>query len=186
VKLPVTLPLRRRPGAVLLLLYVCWSGAQAEATGAESIATGDRELSFVHTHTGKSVSLVYFRNGAYVPQALETLNRFLSDFRSGEVVKMDPRLFDILYQIKMLSGTRSPFQVISAFRSPGTNEMLRSRSKGVARNSQHVLGKAIDIRLADVNTKRLRELALSLKAGGVGYYPDSDFVHVDTGRVRKW
>jgi len=175
-----------RPGAVLLLLCLVWSSLPAEPGRGEAIATGDRELSFVHTHTGKSVALVYFRNGAYVPQALEALNNFLSDFRSGDAVKMDPRLFDILYQIKMLSGTREPFQVISAFRSPATNEMLRSRSKGVARNSQHTLGKAIDVRLADVSTKRLRELALSLKAGGVGYYPDSDFVHVDTGRVRKW
>jgi len=179
-----------KPSGILLgtALLLCFLHAPATRGTdlAEAIMTGDRSLSFMHTHTGKSISVVYYRDGGYVQEALARLNAFLADFRSGDEAEMDPRLFDILHELKMRSGTREPFQVISAFRSPATNEMLRKRTQGVARNSQHTLGKAIDIRLADVDTKRLRQLALELKAGGVGYYPDSNFVHVDTGRVRRW
>ena len=172
-------------GTALLLTCLHAPAARGTDLGAP-VMTGDRSLSFLHTHTGKSISVVYYRDGSYVEEALARLNAFLADFRSGDAAQMDPRLFDILHELKMRSGTREPFQVISAFRSPATNEMLRKKTKGVARNSQHTLGKAIDVRLGDVDTKRLRQLALELRAGGVGYYPDSNFVHVDTGRVRRW
>jgi uncharacterized protein YcbK (DUF882 family) len=99
---------------------------------------------------------------------------------------MDPGVFDILFEIQQASGSTGTFEVISAYRSPATNEMLRSNSSGVAKNSQHLLGTAIDVRLTDLDTVELRDVALELQRGGVGYYNKSDFVHVDTGRVRQW
>ncbi len=145
-----------------------------------------RSLSFYHTHTGESLSVTYYRDGGYVPEALERLNRFLRDFRTEEQIEMDPSVFDILHEILEITQSEAPFEVISAYRSPATNEMLRGRSGGVAKNSQHLRGKAIDVRLADVELEKLRDVALELKLGGVGYYPGSNFVHVDTGRVRRW
>jgi uncharacterized protein YcbK (DUF882 family) len=149
-------------------------------------SSSDRNLSFYHTHTSQSLTITYFEDGEYVDAALDELNRFLADFRTGDEVEMDPGVFDILYEIQRASGSTGTFEVISAYRSPATNEMLRGRSGGVARNSQHLLGKAIDVRLTDLDTAELRDVALSLGRGGVGYYEDSDFVHVDTGRVRQW
>ena len=115
-----------------------------------------------------------------------TANEFLSDFRSKTTKRMDPALFDVLFELKQATGTREPFQVISAYRSPETNEMLRKRSSGVAKNSYHVRGQAIDVRLGDIPTDTLRDVALNLKRGGVGYYKNSNFVHVDTGPIRRW
>jgi uncharacterized protein YcbK (DUF882 family) len=149
-------------------------------------SSSDRNLSFYHTHTSQSLTITYFEDGKYVDAALDELNRFLADFRTGDEIEMDPGVFDILYEIQRASGSTGTFEVISAYRSPATNEMLRGRSGGVARNSQHLLGKAIDVRLTDLDTAELRDIALSLGRGGVGYYQDSDFVHVDTGRVRQW
>jgi len=154
--------------------------------GTDASASGDRLLSFLHTHTDKRLTVTYYRDGAYVPEALAELNRFLFDFRTGDVVEIDPALFDILHSLQQATGSTGTFEVISAYRSPETNEMLRRRSSGVAKRSQHVLGKAIDVRLTDVDTSILRDVALSMKSGGVGYYPGSNFIHVDTGRVRRW
>ena len=145
-----------------------------------------RSLRFFHTHTGAELEIEFYRKGAYHPDALRTLNEFLGDFRSGVDFDMDPRLFDILFTIQKETGSEGVFEVISAYRSPETNDMLRRRSGGVARNSQHIHGKAIDVRLTDVDTKTLRDTALALGAGGVGYYRQSDFVHIDTGPVRSW
>lgn len=145
-----------------------------------------RQLAFYHTHTGASLEVVYHRDGAYQDDALRDVAAFLSDFRNGEQHVIDPHLLDVLYEIKTRTGSRAPFQVISAYRSPATNEILRDRSSGVAKNSMHLSGKAIDVRLADVPLARLRDVALKLERGGVGFYPGSDFVHVDTGRVRRW
>ena len=130
--------------------------------------------------------MTYYVDGEYVASAINELNHFLRDFRTGEETGMDPGVFDILFEIQQSSGSTGVYQVISAYRSPATNEMLRSRSGGVARNSQHLLGKAIDVRLTDLDTETLRDVALSLKRGGVGHYSESDFVHVDTERVRRW
>ena len=163
---------------LLSLLLLPW--------GTDAPASDGRSLSFLHTHTNQRLTVTYYRDGAYVPEALEELNRFLSDFRTGDVVEMDPALFDILHTLQKAAGSTGTFEVISAYRSPETNEMLRRRSSGVAKHSQHLLGKAIDVRLADVDTLTLRGLALSLQSGGVGYYPRSNFIHVDTGRVRRW
>lgn len=147
-----------------------------------------RSLAFYHTHTGQSLETEYFRDGAYVKSAIANINRFLGDFRSGDAHVMDPELLDLLHTLHTESGSRKPFEVISAYRSPVTNEMLRTRSEdsGVARKSMHLLGRAIDVRLADVPLERLRDIALGLRRGGVGYYPGSNFLHVDTGPFRRW
>jgi uncharacterized protein YcbK (DUF882 family) len=145
-----------------------------------------RELKFTHTHTGERLAVEYFSGDTYLPDALATINQFLRDFRTSEVHAIDPGLLDLLHGLTGLTGTRQPFQVISGYRSPATNEMLRSHSEGVAAGSLHMQGRAIDIRLADVSLSTLRQAALAVRGGGVGYYPVSDFVHVDTGRVRTW
>jgi uncharacterized protein YcbK (DUF882 family) len=121
-----------------------------------------------------------------VPQALASVNYLLRDFRTGDVGVIDTRLLDLLHGLAMLTGSRRPFQIISGYRSPATNEALRQRSSGVASGSLHTLGQAIDIRLADVRLEALRDAARSMRSGGVGYYAASNFVHVDTGRVRTW
>jgi uncharacterized protein YcbK (DUF882 family) len=149
-------------------------------------APATRVLSFVHTHTGERLTVEYCRAGRYVPDALAALNRVLRDFRTGEVHAIDPGVFDLLHELARATGTGRPYQVISGYRSPATNAALRQRSEGVAARSLHMTGQAIDIRVADVPLVRLRDAALSLRRGGVGYYPASDFLHVDTGRVRSW
>ena len=153
-----------------------------------TIATDSRELTFYHTHTGKQLSVVYWLDGRYVEPALDDINRFLSDFRTGEIVDIDPALLDLIYDVRDSLGSDGAYQVVSAYRSPRTNEMLRGRSasSGVAKKSQHLLGKAIDVRLEGVRTATLRDAAIALQRGGVGYYETSDFVHMDTGRVRRW
>jgi uncharacterized protein YcbK (DUF882 family) len=148
--------------------------------------TDERQLSFYHTHTAEALTVTYYRDGEYVGSALAELDHFLRDFRTGDAVSMDPAVFDVLHEIQLESGSTGTYEIISAYRSPATNEMLRDNSSGVAKNSQHLLGKAIDVRLTDLDTSELRDVALSLQRGGVGYYKKSDFVHVDTGRVRQW
>ncbi|HEV2559684.1 MAG TPA: DUF882 domain-containing protein [Microvirga sp.] len=145
-----------------------------------------RTISFFHTHTRETITVTFRRNGAYDERALEQLNWFLRDWRSNETTKMDPRLFDILWEMQREMGTDAPLHVISAYRSPTTNGALRRRSGGVADNSLHMAGKAIDIRLPGTDTARVRATAMRVQYGGVGYYPGSDFVHVDTGSVRAW
>ena len=145
-----------------------------------------RSLTFLHTHTGERLSVEYFSRGDYLPDALATVNHYLRDFRTGEVHAIDPELLDLLHGLTRLTDTSRPFQVISGYRSPATNAMLHQHSEGVAVNSLHMQGQAIDIRLADVPLATLRSAALAIGRGGVGYYPTSDFVHVDTGRVRTW
>ncbi|WP_244610435.1 DUF882 domain-containing protein [Microvirga pakistanensis] len=145
-----------------------------------------RTLSFVHTHRQDTITVTFRRNGQYDDQALGQLNWFLRDWRNDKPARMDPRLFDVLWEVYRESGSRQPIHIISSYRSPETNSALRRRSSGVAENSQHTLGKAMDIRLPDVPTARLREIAMRLQYGGVGYYGSSDFVHVDTGNVRAW
>lgn len=149
-------------------------------------SAGVRALRFTHTHTGERLAIEYFNGGRYLADALVTVNHFLRDFRSGDVHDIDPELLDLLHEVAATTETSTPFQVISGYRSPATNAMLRRRSEGVAAGSLHMQGRAIDIRLADVPLAALQRAALDLRRGGVGYYPASDFVHVDTGRVRMW
>ena len=153
------------------------------ASPAES---GERVLSFVHTHTGERLSLPYWGDGAYLPQSLARVESFLRDFRTGEFHAIDPLLLDQLYDLRLATGSSAPFQVISGYRSPHTNAALRAGGGGQARHSLHMQGRAIDIRLADVSSSVLRDVALELRRGGVGYYRSEDFVHVDTGPVRRW
>jgi len=145
-----------------------------------------RELSFVHTHTAEDLAVTYAGPAGYLASALERVNHFLRDFRTDEAHAIDPALLDLLHALAAETGTRGPFHVISGYRSPRTNVALRARSESVARASLHMQGRAIDVRLPDVKLARLREAAVSLRLGGVGYYPGSDFVHVDTGRFRTW
>ncbi len=145
-----------------------------------------REISLVSTHTGERLSIEYFSGGSYREKALAALDRLLRDHRSGDVSPIDPQLFDVLHDAAVLADREPRFEVISGYRSPHTNAMLNARSNGVARRSLHMDGKAIDVRLVGYRTDRLRDLALSLQRGGVGYYAKSDFVHLDTGRVRTW
>jgi uncharacterized protein YcbK (DUF882 family) len=149
-------------------------------------ASRERQLSFVHTHTGEALTLTYADPGGYLASALERVNVLLRDFRTDEIHSIDPALLDLLHAVAAATRTAEPFHVISGYRSPRTNAVLRMRSEGVAKASLHMQGRAIDIRLPDVPLRRLRETAVGLRLGGVGYYAASDFVHVDTGRVRLW
>lgn len=145
-----------------------------------------RSLRFVHTHTGETLSAPYFASGLYSNTCLNQVNYLLRDFRTGESHQIDPSLLDILYEVQKLANHDAPFEVISGYRSPRTNAMLHAHSSGVAEHSQHLLGKAIDVRLNGYSTRALGEHARSLSRGGVGFYAGSDFVHIDTGRVRFW
>jgi len=151
------------------------------ARGAEC-----RSLSFVHTHTGETLSCMYYQAGGYDPATLSRVNHFLRDFRTGDIHPIDPGVLDILFAVRCRAGRDDPFHVISGYRSPATNAYLRGHSSGVAKHSLHMEGRAIDVRLPGVPTRRLRDVGLALQRGGVGYYSASDFVHLDTGRVRFW
>jgi uncharacterized protein YcbK (DUF882 family) len=149
-------------------------------------ASDKRSLSFVHTHTGETLSTTYFQDGNYLAPSLERVNHLLRDFRTNEVHSIDPALLDILFDLQGQTHDDGPFEVISAYRSPQTNAALRGRSSAVAEHSLHMEGRAIDIRLKGFPTTKLRDVAIALHRGGVGFYAASDFVHVDTGRVRVW
>jgi uncharacterized protein YcbK (DUF882 family) len=147
---------------------------------------GARGLSFHHLHTGETLRVDYWIDGDYVPGALGALNHLLRDFRNQQQIAIDRRLFDLLHALRGRLDTAAPFGIISGYRSPATNAMLRRTSSGVSSHSLHMDGMAIDVSLADRSTAEIYRAARALKAGGVGYYPKSGFVHVDTGRVRHW
>ena len=146
----------------------------------------ERHLAFYNTHTSEKLDIVYFSRGRYLPDALAEMNHLFRDHRTDEVHAMDSRLFDILHDLTSLANHTGTFEIISGYRSPATNAMLRKRSKRVAKKSYHMRGQAMDIRLPGTDTKRLRNMAIALQQGGVGYYRKSDFIHIDTGRVRSW
>jgi uncharacterized protein YcbK (DUF882 family) len=149
----------------------------------------ERALSFFHTHTAEQLTAHYCAAGAYIAGALGDLNHLLRDFRVNVVKPIDPNLFDLLFLLNARLGTDQPFHVISGYRTPETNAMLQERGgthSGVASHSLHIEGRAIDIRVPGIKLEHLRDTAKALRIGGVGYYPASDFVHVDTGRVRYW
>jgi len=151
------------------------------------VDTRPRQISLHHTHTSESLDVTFSRNGHYSKSGLQQLNRFLRDFRTEEVSRIDPRLFDLLHQVKRKAGNPDGvFEIISAYRSPKTNQALRKKSRGVARKSWHMQGMALDVRLRGTSTRDLRDAAIALKQGGVGYYRRSDFVHLDTAQVRTW
>jgi len=153
-------------------------------------ARATRALSFVHTHTAEKLAIQYCCDGLYDTAALGKLNHLLRDFRTGDEHPIDPKLFDLLHELSVTLGAEGEaYHIISGYRSPVTNTMLQKRggpNTGVATRSLHMVGQAIDIRMPGVKLKELRDRAAALKRGGVGYYPASNFVHVDTGRVRYW
>jgi uncharacterized protein YcbK (DUF882 family) len=172
---------RRLVGAAL------WAGAPLAALPRPGLAeAAPRVLAFDHLHTGERLRVEYFTAGTYLPDALAAVNRLLRDFRTGDTAPIDPALLDLLHALAARTESRRPFEVISGYRSPATNAMLHERSSGVASGSLHMRGRAIDIRLGDVALRSLHAAALGLRGGGVGYYPASNFIHVDTGRVRAW
>lgn len=169
-----------------VLLPTLFGGGAAQAASF-AVNGGDTfRVSFRNQHTGEAFSGPYRVGGRYIPAAFEKINVVLRDFRTGEVFPIDPRVMDIICTLQIKSGSRQPFEVLSCYRSPRTNEMLQRSSGGVARHSLHLTGQAIDVRMPGFSTKRLRDIGKTLHAGGVGYYPKSDFVHLDTGRVRYW
>jgi uncharacterized protein YcbK (DUF882 family) len=158
---------------------------------AQAATDSPREyrLRFYHTHTNERIDIVYRRGDNYLPEALAQLDRYLRDHRTGEVRHFDPRLFDLLHDLTAsLNDSGGEIDVVCGYRTPWSNEFLRTRGPhtGVARNSLHMQAEAIDIRLPGIPTSALRDAALHLERGGVGYYRASNFVHVDVGRVRRW
>jgi len=147
---------------------------------------GERRLSFLNLHTGERLKAAYWADGAYVTDALQDINYLLRDFRTDEVLPIDPRLLDYLFAVRSRLGVRQPFEVISGYRSPQTNAMLVRRSSGVAKKSLHTKGMAIDIRLSTHDVPTIARAALDLRRGGVGLYSKSNFVHLDIGRFRRW
>ena len=165
---------------------VCLAPVQALAklslTGVQ-----ERSLSLLNTHTGERLKeVVYWEKGDYILDALENLNHVLRDHRTNQVHPIDPMTLDLMAAISRKVGAKQPFEIISGYRSPQTNRSLRNNSNGVAKNSYHMQGKAVDLRLPGVPLKTVRKAALDLRMGGVGYYSKSGFVHIDSGRVRSW
>ena len=177
-------------GATKLVASKAALPAPAPAMPAPAVVTrpaADVRRLFLHNlHTGDTVKTVYWENGRYVEGALAEARHAMRDWRNGQQHDMDPGLFDIFHQLSVRLETNGPFQIISGYRSPATNAAMHARSSGVAKNSLHTLGKATDIRIEGAELRHVRRAALDLGRGGVGFYPASNFVHVDTGRVRQW
>lgn len=155
-----------------------WAAAMA---GQET-----RRVILRNLHTDETLDAVYWEQGSYIPEVMGEVNRVLRDYRTGDVHRIDPNVVDLLGSISAKVGNRTPFQVISGYRSPHTNALMHERSTGVARKSLHMEGMAIDISLEDVELRHLHQAALDVGRGGVGFYPQSNFVHVDVGPVRRW
>jgi len=168
-------------GAASLLVSTVPAAASSAAT-----STPANWLELYNTHTNETLRVTFRDATGFIPAAVEQLNQIMGDHRSGQQTTMDPQLFVLLVDLAAAAGADPCYDIISAFRAAETNEKLRTNGGGQARNSQHIEGKAIDVRLKGVPTTRLRDLAVSLERGGVGYYPKSDFVHVDTAHVRYW
>jgi uncharacterized protein YcbK (DUF882 family) len=156
------------------------------ALGSSAAALPERSLAFYNTHTGERLKTVYWVQGNYISDSLGEIDHILRDHRTNEVLNIDTRLLDLLFALQNELDTSQPFHIISGYRSPQTNAFLHAHSSGVAENSLHLVGKAIDIRTPGRPLSMLRKAAVALNGGGVGYYPKSDFVHVDVGRVRYW
>jgi uncharacterized protein YcbK (DUF882 family) len=166
-------------------------GALASVTpllfsGSAQAASEPWRARFRNSHTGESFDGVYRVGGKYLPESFERINHVLRDHRSGEAFPMDPHVLDIMTMVHRKTGVRGPIEIFSGYRSPKTNSGLRGASSGVAKNSFHMYGQALDMHIDNYSTAKLRNIAKSIKAGGVGYYPGSKFVHVDTGAVRSW
>ena len=177
-------------GAMLLLILPVGSSPQTREAPSQRIPSPDSHdhlLLLYNTHTTERIDVVYRRGEAYIPEALAKLDFFLRDHRTGEVRHFDPRLYDILSDLTASVGRPGgEIDIVCGYRTSSTNESLRSRTTGVAKNSLHIQAEAIDLRMPGMDTLKLRKAALALARGGVGYYPHSDFIHLDIGRVRQW
>ena len=176
--------------AALVLISPAPAGAQPRdisATGASATTGAERSVQLFNTHTNERIDIVYKRGDEYVSSALAKLDYFLRDHNTNEVRHFDPRLYDILADLTASVGhPGGEIDIVCGYRTPETNAALRAHTNGVAIHSLHIQAKAIDLRMPGVNTLKLRRAALALARGGVGYYPHSDFIHVDTGRVTQW
>ena len=171
----------------LALLVLAASSMAGLGLATDAPSNQEHHLRLYHTHTGERIDIVYRRGDNYLPEAEAELDHFLRDHRTGDVKHYDPHVFDILSDLAAAVGhPNGEIDVICGYRTPWSNEFLRARSAGVAKHSQHMQAHAIDIRIPGVDTLTLRNAALALGRGGVGYYPRSEFVHVDTGRIRTW
>lgn len=169
----------------LILLF----GMSAFSYAAESPVQPEPvyRLRLYHTHTNERIDLVYRLGQSYIPSAIDRLDQFLRDHRTGDVIQLDRRVFDLLHDLTVAVGRpESEIDIICGYRTPWSNDFLRRTTQGVASHSLHMQGEAIDIRMPGVSISKLRDVALTLRRGGVGYYPESRFVHVDVGRVRRW
>ena len=172
-------------GAMFFLVVA--SGACAQESGAPSDTAAEHTLRLYNTHTSERIDVVYRRGDQYIQSALTKLDYFLRDHNTNEVRHFDPRLYDILSDLTASVGhPDGEIDIVCGYRTTSTNAALRAHTNGVAKNSLHIQAEAIDLRMPGVNTLKLRKAALALARGGVGYYPHSDFIHVDTGRVRQW
>jgi uncharacterized protein YcbK (DUF882 family) len=172
-------------GAMFFL--VATTGAHPRAAGTSSTNAAEHSLQLYNTHTNEKIDIVYRRGDQYIQGALAKLDYFLRDHDTNEVRHFDPRLYDILSDLTASVGRPGgEIDIVCGYRTSSTNASLRAHTNGVAKNSLHIQAEAIDLRMPGVNTLKLRKAALALARGGVGYYPHSDFIHVDTGRVRQW
>ena len=189
VSIAKTRPSRRGGTASLAMVAAASAMALAPSSTESAIANGDtRTIVLSNVHNDESASFTYMVNGVYDSTVLDKLNWFLRDWRLNEPTKMDPHLFDIVWEVYRESGSTQPVDVLSGYRSPQTNAMLRRRSRQVAEHSQHMEGKAIDAHFVDVGTSRVRDIAMRMQSGGVGFYPSgpTPWVHIDSGSVRYW
>lgn len=174
-------------GALLASSTLLIRPAAITKAAEPSASAPEYRLRMFHTHTGERIDVVYRKGETYLPEAIAQLNHFLRDHRTGDVHAYDPRLFDLLTALeKQIGRPGAEIDVICGYRTPWSNAFLRQHSAGVAMHSLHMEAEAIDIRIPGISTWTLRNAALALHLGGVGYYPLSDFVHVDVGRVRQW
>lgn len=177
----------KNPSRRQFLAVTC---ATAAAVGAGPVLAsskgGSRSLSMKNLHTGERLNTAFWADGTFSNDGLKKFNRLLRDHRANEVTRMDPKLFDIIHKVQQKLGFKGTIEIISGYRSEKTNAKLRAAGRGVALRSYHTRGMAIDFRMPGINIQKVRQTAIDLKMGGVGFYPKSGFVHVDTGPVRRW
>jgi uncharacterized protein YcbK (DUF882 family) len=174
---------------MLFLILSAGASIELREMSSRGISSPDSHdhLLLYNTHTAERIDIIYRRGHAYIPDALAKLDFFLRDHRTGDVRHFDPRLYDILSDLTASVGhPGGEIDIVCGYRTSSTNESLRARTTGVAKNSLHIQAEAIDLRMPGIDTLKLRKAALALARGGVGYYPHSDFIHLDVGRVRQW
>ncbi len=182
-------------GSLATVLGLCVAIEYGHAASAQTEVSSDRRLQLVNVHTGDQLDVIYWSGGRYIRPAMDQINQLMRDHRANESIEMDPRVLDFLHSLQRLgkhaeqnTDSEAPreVQILSGYRSPATNAMLARKSNRVAKNSLHMVGKAIDCRVPGIKTRQLRDIAIASRRGGVGYYPKSDFLHIDSGAVRHW